>query len=316
MRNWLRFLPALALLCTGCAFAGPAEDAQNARKTQILANLEALYPQLAGMSPVMGEIKPTGIPGLDEGSFVIGGRQTQLFHVTSDNTKLWMIAGQPVDVSKSKDEIAAVQATKAKAEAEEAEARAAELEKSAAGQPFRGEAAAPVTIVEFSDFQCPYCSRGAELVEQLMAKHPGEVKFVFKHRPLEDIHPWAKSAAIAAACVADQRPEAFWTLHDAYFKNQKDLNAGNLAGKTKEFLAGTGVDLQKFAQCSENKDSAEYKKAEATVRADVDFGSKMGAGGTPAFFVDGHFVNGIAPLEHFEELLAQAQTGKNAGKAD
>lgn len=303
-------LPLLAVLTTACAFAGPAEET---RKERILANLEELYPQLAGMSPVMGEIEPTGIPGLDQGSFTIGGRQTQLFHVTSDDKKLWMIAGQPVDVSKSREEISAAREAKLKAETAEAETRSAALEQGAAGLPFRGAKDAPVTIVEFSDFQCPYCSRGAELVEQLLAKHPGEVKFVFRHRPLEDIHPWAKTAAIAAACVADQQPDAFWTLHDAYFRNQKSLNAGNLASKTREFLTGTGIDLEKFAQCSENTASPEHKKAVAAIAADVEFGTKMGAGGTPAFFVDGHFVNGIAPLEHFEQLLAQAKAAAQAG---
>jgi len=281
------------------------------RRAQILANLEAQYPQLEEMQPVMGEIKPTGIAGLDEGSFTVGGRQTQVFHVTSDNKKLWMLGGPPLDVSKTAAEIAFAKAEQAKAEAQQAKTRAAELEKAVAGLPFRGKAEAPVTIVEFSDFQCPYCSRGADLIEQLLTKYPDDVKFVFKHRPLEDIHPWAKPAAIAASCAAEQKPEAFWTLHDAYFENQKDLTAANLPSKTREFLAGTGIDLQKFAVCADDPSSAAHKKALAAIGADVELGSRIGAGGTPAFFVGGQFVNGIAPLERFEALVAQAKTAKS-----
>jgi protein-disulfide isomerase len=295
----------------GLLAVASAAFADDARKALILTNLQALFPQLEEMKPVMGEIKPTGIPGLDEGSFVVGGRQTQLFHVTSDNKKLWMIGGPPFDVSKTPEQIAAAKAEQAKAEAETAKTRAAELEKGVVGVPFRGKADAPVTIVEFSDFQCPYCSRGADLVEQILAKYPNDVKFVFKHRPLQDIHPWATPAAIAATCAAEQKPEAFWTLHDAYFEHQKELTAENLAAKTREYLAGAGIDLQKFAACAEDPNSPAYQEAAAKVVADYDFGTKVGAGGTPAFFVGGQFVNGIAPLEHFETLIAQAKTAKS-----
>jgi protein-disulfide isomerase len=304
-----KLLSSLALL--GLLALPAASFADDQRKALILSNLEALFPQLAQMKPVMNEIKSSGIAGLDEGSFTIG-QQTQLFHVTSDNKKLWMIGGPPFDVSKTPAEIAAAKADQAKKEAQAAETRGAELEKAVAGLPFRGKADAPVTIVEFSDFQCPYCSRGADLVEQLLAKYPNDLKFVFKHRPLEDIHPWALPAAIAASCAADQKPEAFWTLHDAYFDNQKTLTAENLSAKTREFLGGTGIDLQKFASCSEDPNSEGYRKAAAQIAADMDLGSKVGAGGTPAFFVDGQFVNGIAPLEHFETLIAQAKSGKGA----
>ncbi len=308
----ISFFTFLLLASSGPAAAQPASS-QEARQAQILANLEALFPQLKEMSPVMGELRPTGIAGLDEGSFTVGGRQTQLFHVTADNKKLWMIGGEPVDVSKNAAELASLAADAAAAENGKAAERAAELEKSVAGSPFRGKADAPVTIVEFSDFQCPYCSRGADLVEQLLEKYPNDVKFVFKHRPLENIHPWAKPAAVAAVCAAEQKPEAFWQLHDAYFDNQQQLTTTNLAEKTLGFLAGSGLDLAKFAACSEDTDSAEHRQALQTIGADFEFGNRLGAGGTPAFFVDGRFVNGIAPLEHFETLIAEAKSAK-AGK--
>ena len=315
MPKMIRILPALALGLVACNLAlGPgaasAEDTNaDARKARILANLQVQFPQLKDMSPVMGEIKASGISGLDQGTFIVGGRQTQAFLVTADNKKFWMVSGEPLDVSKSDDEIKTALAERAKAEAEEATKKAKDLQDSVAGQPFRGKADAPITIVEFSDFQCPYCSRGAQTMEQLLAKYPNDVKFVFKHFPL-NFHPWAMPAAISAKCAADQKPEAFWALHDAYFKNQKDLNPGNVADKTREYLAGSGIDMAKFVACAEDKDTEEYKKAAQAVNADMSLGGRLGVSGTPGFFVNGHFLNGAMPIEQFEEAMAKARETK------
>ncbi len=312
MPKMIRILPALALGLVACNLAlGPgaasADDTNaDSRKARILANLQVQFPQLKDMSPVMGEIKSSGIPGLDQGTFIVGGRQTQAFLVTPDNKKFWMVSGEPLDVSKSDQEIQAAIAERTKAEAEEAGKRAKELQDSIAGLPFRGKADAPITVIEFSDFQCPYCSRGAQTMEQVLAKYPNDVKFVFKHFPL-NFHPWAMPAAIAANCAANQKPEAFWTLHDAYFKNQKDLNPGNVADKTREYLAGSGIDMAKFVACSEDKDSEEYKKAAQGVNADMSLGGRHGVTGTPGFFVNGHFLNGAVPIEQFDEVIAKAK---------
>lgn len=311
MPKMIRILPALALGLVACNLAlGPgaasAEDTNaDARKARILANLQVQFPQLKDMSPVMGEIKASGIAGLDQGTFIVGGRQTQAFLVTTDNKKFWMVSGEPLDVSKSDEEIKSALAERAKAESEAAAKTAQELKDAVTGQPFRGAADAKITIVEFSDFQCPYCSRGAQTMEQLLAKHK-DVKFVFKHFPL-NFHPWAMPAAISAKCVADQKPEAFWTLHDAYFQNQKDLNPTNLADKTREYLKNSGIDMAKFVACAEDKDSEEYKKAAQAVSADMSLGGRLGVTGTPGFFVNGHFLNGAMPLEQFEDAMAKAQ---------
>jgi len=315
MSKMIRFLPALALGLVACNLAlGPgaasADDTNtDARKARIMANLQVQFPQLKDMSPVMGEIKASGIAGLDQGTFIVGGRQTQAFLVTTDNKKFWMVNGEPLDVSKSDEEIQAAIADRDKVEAEEAVKKAKELAESVAGLPFRGKADAPITIVEFSDFQCPYCSRGAETMEQVVAKYPNDVKFVFKHFPL-NFHPWAMPAAISAKCAGDQKPGAFWTLHDAYFKNQKELNPGNVADKSREFLKDSGIDMAKFVACAEDKDSEEYKKAAQSVNADMSLGGRLGVSGTPGFFVNGIFLNGALPLEQFEEALEKARNVK------
>lgn len=315
MAKMLKILPALAIGLMACNLAlGPgsaqADDTNgDARKARILSNLKLQFPQLADLSPVMGEIKGSGIAGLDEGSFVVGGRQTQKFLVTGDNKKLWLIGADPIDVSKTDDQIAAENKERDAAAATEAIKRAADLDAAIQGQPFRGKADAKITVVEFSDFQCPYCARGAQTMEQLVAKYPNDVKFVFKHFPL-NFHPWAQPAAVAANCAAAQKPEAFWKLHDAYFANQKDITPQNVMDKSREYLKDSGIDLAKFVACAEDKDTEEYKKTAAAVNADMTLGGRLGVSGTPGYFVNGHFLNGAMPIENFDAIITKIQAGK------
>ncbi len=135
------------------------------------------------------------------------------------------------------------------------------------------------------------------------------MKFVFKHFPL-NFHPWAKPAAIASECAAVQNDDAFWNLHDSFFKDQKALNPGNVMAKSKEYLAGSGLDMEQWTNCAENKESDEYKAASAAVDAHMATGQKHGVTGTPGFFVNGTFLNGAQPLAAFEPLIEAAK--KNA----
>jgi protein-disulfide isomerase len=280
----------------------PATPQDEARKERILANLKFHIPQLAQIEATIGDIEPSGIEGLDQGTLVIQG-QPRPFLVTRDDKRLWIVAGEAVDVSRSAEEI------EAEAAAKEA-ARSETLAEAIAGDPVRGNPEAPVTIVEYSDFQCPYCARGYQTMEEVLAKYPEDVKFVFQHFPLDSIHPWARPAAIATECAGDQKPEAFWTLHDAYFANQGSLNAGNLIAKSKEFLAESGIDLAQWETCSSDQSSEAYKAAAAKVQADMETGQELGVSGTPGFFVNGEFLNGAVPLAQFEPLIQQAKAAQ------
>ena len=156
--------------------------------------------------------------------------------------------------------------------------------------PTRGPANAPVTVVEFSDFQCPFCGREFPVIERLMKEYDGKVKLVFRHFPL-DFHPFAEKAAEAAACAADQGK--FWELHNKMFENQQKLAVDDLKGYAKSL----GVDAQKFDKCL---DSGEKK---ALVEADQKAGTAAGVNGTPAFFVNGIFINGAQPYEQFKQTV-------------
>ncbi len=307
MHKLWKIVPALTLAVvvsmTAFATAATADDAE-ARKSRILANLQLEFPQLAEANIAMGDLTSSSIEGLDAGSFTVNGRQNQKFLVTKDDKALYLIAGEPLDVSRSEEEINAAIAKRKEAEAAEAATRQAELNAATEGVPVRGNPNGKITIIEFSDFQCPYCSRGANTVEEILEKYPNDVKFVFKHFPL-GFHPWAKPAAIAANCAANQKDEAFWTLHDKFFEAQKELNPGNVMAKSKEFLAGSGVDMEAWSKCAEDQTSDEYKAAAAAVDADMAFGQKMGVSGTPGFFVNGRFLNGAQPMTAFEPIIQE-----------
>ena len=160
----------------------------------------------------------------------------------------------------------------------------------AAEGPARGPKDAPVTIVEFSDFECPYCGAAHDTVEQVMSTYPGKVRLVYRQFPLS-FHPHAAKAAEASLCAADQGK--FWEYHDVLFKNQKKLDPTDLKAHASE----VGLDGQKFGQCL---DSGDKKK---TVDADQQAGLSAGVGGTPAFFINGIFLNGAQPVDEFKKVI-------------
>ena len=156
--------------------------------------------------------------------------------------------------------------------------------------PSKGPEGAKVTIVEFSDFECPFCSRGAATIDQVMEQYAGKVKLVFRHFPL-DFHAKAPKAAEAAMCANEQKK--FWEMHDLLFKNQSKLAVENL----KEHAASLGLDATKFAECL---DSGKMKKI---VDDDTAAGRKVGVSGTPAFFINGTMLSGAQPIEAFKEVI-------------
>ena len=150
-----------------------------------------------------------------------------------------------------------------------------------AGRPSKGPDDAKVTIVEFSDFQCPFCARATEPVYQILEKYPEDVQVYFLHFPLTSIHPEAKPAAIASECAHQQ--DKFWPMHDKMFENQQSLTRENYTTWASEI----GLDLEKFKACLDDEKVAER------VDADMAMGEKAGVGGTPSFFINGVQHQGI-----------------------
>ena len=166
-----------------------------------------------------------------------------------------------------------------------------------AGEPFKGAKDGKVTIVEYSDFQCPFCKRGYDTIEtQVLKQYPDKVKFYFRHFPLP-FHPWAMPGAIAAECAKVQKPEAYWKLYDDYFNHQAEVNPGNVKEKAQEYLKDSGIDMAKWGTCYDNKET------QAKVQAQNDEGKSLGVTGTPAFFINGRMLVGAQPFEQFKNVI-------------
>jgi protein-disulfide isomerase len=159
------------------------------------------------------------------------------------------------------------------------------------GAPTRGTSDAKITVVEFSDFHCPFCKRVQPTLTQLLAKYPNELKLVYKHMPIDQLHPQARRAAEASWCA--QQQGKFWEYHDLLYSGGPDGSEPTLSA-----LAGrAGLDPSAYKQCMGSG------KAAAVVQQQVDEGAKFGVSGTPGFFVNGRFLNGAVPLDAFVQVI-------------
>lgn len=156
--------------------------------------------------------------------------------------------------------------------------------------PSKGPKNAPVTIVEFSDFECPYCSRANETLAKVEEAYEGKVRIVFRDYPLS-FHPNAQKAAEAGHCADDQGK--FWEMHDKMFANQRALEVMNL----KEYAKDIGLDSKAFDACLDSGAKAEL------VRENFEAGLDLGVRGTPAFFVNGKMIAGALPFEEFQKVI-------------
>jgi len=159
----------------------------------------------------------------------------------------------------------------------------------------KGDKDAPVTIIEFSEYQCPYCKRYVDqTLGQIQEKYidTGKVKYVFRDFPL-DFHQNAKPAAMAAECVkAEGGDDAYWEYHDTLFENQQAISPDDLKG----YASDMGYDI---ADCLDNEEYADE------VDADTEEGKSYGVRGTPAFFINGRFLSGAQPFAAFEKLIEE-----------
>jgi protein-disulfide isomerase len=161
------------------------------------------------------------------------------------------------------------------------------------GEPFLGPTNAAVTIVEFSDFQCPYCRSVQPALKQLLQEYQDRVKLVFRDFPLRNIHPQAQKAAEAAQCAAEQ--QQFWSYHDKLFA-ATELQVKDL----QQYAQDVGLNIEQFTTCL---DSDKYAPA---VERDLQDGLHAGVSATPSFFVNGQPVSGAVPYERFKELVEAA----------
>src|SRR5437867_2039761 len=250
---------SLILACALLAVAQGADD-KNA--------LEAYIRDLFGWGPQItlqiADGKPSSLPGMLEvkvHATAGAASQDEVFYVSTDGRK--KLRGMVLDVAQNpfKSDL-----DKLKTEL----------------QPSFGTPGAPVVLVLFSDFQCPYCKEEAKMLRaNLLADYPKQVRVYFKDLPLEQIHPWAKPAAIAGRCVFKQNPDAFWEYHDWIYEHQGDVTKENFREKALEFAKGKEIDALQLGRCMDTR------ATEAEVAKSVGEARELKVNSTPTLFVNG-----------------------------
>lgn len=177
--------------------------------------------------------------------------------------------------------------------------------------PSLGPANAPVTLVEFSDFECPVCRSLHDALRGLLPNYP-QLRVVFKDYPLEQIHPWARTAALAGRCAYQQAPGAFWKMYDLIYDSQDVISAENAWGKMTDFAAQSGLNADAFKACMASPEAG------AAVDASRANGVQLEVGSTPTMFVNGRRIVGadMRTLEQYikyelDQRKSQKATSKN-----
>lgn len=176
----------------------------------------------------------------------------------------------------------------------------------ASDEPASGPVGAPVEIVMYSDFQCPFCAKVGATIARLKQQYGEKIRVVFRDFPLSSIHPQAEQAAIAARCAHEQG--RFWEFHDRLFA-QRDVTPARL----EEHAAQVGLDPERFAACRANP------RTQTIVSDNRASGERLGIAGTPAFFINGRFVTGAQPDEVFQRVIdeeLQARSVVNAAASE
>ena len=167
------------------------------------------------------------------------------------------------------------------------------------GNPAVGPKTAPVTIIEFSDYQCPYCIQwDTQVYKRLLQAYPDKIRFVYRDFPLYSIHPEAEPAAEAADCAGEQG--RYYDYHDKLFSEEVELGSAAYT----QYASELGLDMAKFKDCL----SSQRYKAEVT--ADYQYGSNLGVRSTPTFFINGIALIGAQPYETFKQIIDKELSGQ------
>jgi protein-disulfide isomerase len=288
-----------ACLCFGAAAysqqpAAPPANASPAAPSPLQKTIEAYLRHLYAFGPDtsvrVGAPKDTEIPGLQEVSIevkVADNTESAKFYVSKDGK--YLLRGDLSDLTK--DPLA--------------EARAKLDIKDA---PSMGDPKASITLVEFSDFECPVCRNLHDALRGMLPNYPA-VRIVFKDFPIEQIHPWARTAAIAGRCAYQQDPKAFWKMYDLIYDGQELISAANAWSKMTDFAGQTGLNPEAFKTCMAGSE------APAAVEASRANGLKLEVGSTPTIFVNGRRIVG-ADSRLIEQYINYelAQLAGNKGK--
>jgi len=245
------------------ATAAPATGTPSPTQKNIEAYLRHLYAFGPDIQVSVGPLKDTPVEGLVETTIdvVIGeDKQAATFYVSKDGK--FLFRGELSDLSK--DPLAANRALIQMNDA-----------------PILGDASAAVTLVEYSDFECPVCRNLHDLVRGILPNYAGKLRVIFKDYPIEQIHPWARTAAIAGRCAYLQDHKAFWKMYDLIYDNQEIISAASAWTNMTDYAERSGLNVNTFKACMAGPEAA------AAIDASKANGQQLEVSSTPTVFVNG-----------------------------
>jgi protein-disulfide isomerase len=290
---FVALIPSVRAQQTNASSGNSAPAALSQTQKSIEAYLRNLYAFGPDVQVTVGAPKESGVEGLSEITInvVIGeNKEAAKFYISKDGR--YLFRGELSDMTK--DPLA--------------EARA-KIQMNDA--PSLGDAKAPVTLVEYSDFECPVCRNLHDALRGMLPTYAGKIRVVFKDFPIEQIHPWARTAAIAGRCAYQQDPKAFWKMYDLIYDNQELISAANAWTKMTDYAGQAGLNADTFKSCMASPAAGEAVNASRTN------GQLLEVGSTPTIFVNGRRIVGADPhlLEQYINYeLAQLKSGKAAEK--
>jgi len=296
MLPWLRRLSssllALLLVCLPAVCQTSATPALD--KAAVEAYIRHLFAWGPDIKVELGDAKPSGISGLSEVTLraSAGGQSVeQQYLVSQDGTRI--IRGTVYDIRQNPFH--------------EDLSKLTNLEGPSLGTP-----GAPVVLVLFTDFECPYCREQAvELRDNLLATYPKQVRLYVEDFPLEPIHPWAKAAAIAGRCIYRQNPDAYWRFFDWIFAQQEQIQPGNLRAKIMGFAQNSQIEALGLGRCIDSKDT------EGEVNDAMALGKTLQVEATPTLFINGRRIASLVRWPRLKGIidneLEYQKMAKNAG---
>ena len=285
----LQIVCATLLVATAVTVCASTVLAQSPSPAELKQKVDAFLRNLFAFGPevklAVGDFKETGIPGLLETEIALTTGENK------ENAKMWvskdgkfLLRGELNDMSKN-----VLAENRSKLDLKNA--------------PATGNPNASVTVVEFADFECPVCRNLHEVIRGLLPKYP-QVQLVFKDFPIEQLHPWARTGALAGRCAYEQDPKAFWKMYDSLYDNQDLISAANAWDKVVDYAGQSGLKTDTFKACMISKEAA------SAVEANIANAKLMDVTSTPTVFVNGRRIVGADPhqLEQFLQYEIQ-QTG-------
>jgi protein-disulfide isomerase len=273
--------------------AAPAPVATSPTQKNIEAYLRNLYAFGPDVLLVVGPPKESPVAGLLETNIdltIADNKEAVKFYVSKDGK--FLFRGELSDMTK--DPLAE---------------NRAQIQMNDA--PSMGDGNAAVTLVEYSDFECPVCRSLHDALRGMLPNYAGKVRLVFKDFPIEQLHPWARTAAIAGRCAYQQDPKAFWKMYDFIYDNQDIISAANAWTKMMDYAGQSGLDADVLKSCMAGPEAG------AAVNASRANGQQLEVNSTPTIFVNGRRIVGADPhlLEQYINYeLGQQKPGKTADK--